>query len=104
VIEIKPLAVPDAYITVEALQKLADAVQFDEPKLAPMFDWKNKESADIIVDALSDAASEIERLTMVIGMLSIEGISGMAKRVEELEKHVEELKEDLNPAPNWNAP
>jgi len=41
------------------LRKLADAVCFDEPKLAPMFDW-SQEPQIVVTDALREAADQIE--------------------------------------------
>lgn len=51
----------EAQVTSDELRKLADAVCFDEPKLAPMFDW-SQEPQIVLTDALRQAADEIDRL------------------------------------------
>lgn len=41
------------------LRELSDAVWFDEPKLAPTFDW-SQEPARVVTDALRQAADALE--------------------------------------------
>ena len=48
-------------LTDDELRKLADAVCFDEPSLAPSFDW-SQEAEVIVGDALRGAADEIADL------------------------------------------